>query len=282
MSSITVLLAFSVLVFFNLRLLYKTIEGADKSFNVMIFIADRLLEKRVEERTGELKEVQAELIRSEKLAAIGELSAVLAHEIKTPLTTIDGSAEMLIEEMKEKSEYLEELGIIKNASSRCIETLTSLLSFSRKEKFTIAELDVNKLIEETLPLITHQAYHQGVEIAKHLDSGLVQVKGSSGQLKQVFLNLFLNAVQAMPNGGVLRITTRAGDGTVEIHIKDTGVGIPKENLKRLFEPFFTTKEKGSGLGLSVSHTIIQNHGGIIEVDSVVGQGTTFIVKLQKF
>lgn len=242
----------------------------------------------------ELKRLQTRLVRSEKLAAIGELAAGVAHEINNPLNVISGHAEMLSMEKKDE-DIKEATRIILGQVKRAAAIIQRLLKFSKKIEPKIEPIDINKTLEDTIPLLEYQIKRQNIHIKKELSTHLSPIMADSGQLQEVFLNIMLNAVQAMPKGGMLTIRTypatisnfgkreadifRLGASTAVIEFEDTGEGIPEENLKMIFNPFFSTKEGGTGLGLSICHGIIEAHQGTIEVQSKVGRGTSFIIQL---
>ena len=239
------------------------------------------LEQLVEERTRELRETQQQLIQSEKLASIGQLAAGVAHEINNPIGIMLGFAQVLAKKIPPDDPMAKPLKAIEREGLRCKRIVQNLLDFARRSQPSLRPVNVNDILEASCALIEHQVTLQNVELIKGYDPNLPLVMADDNQLQQVFMNMILNAYQAMPNGGTLRITTRSVGQEVQIIFSDTGVGIPPENLNRIFDPFFTTKEvgRGTGLGLSVSYGIIQQHGGSIEVESQVGVGTTFIVKL---
>ncbi|MFQ6137463.1 MAG: sensor histidine kinase, partial [Candidatus Hydrothermarchaeales archaeon] len=238
------------------------------------------LEQKVEERTRELREAQQQLIQSEKLAAIGQLAAGVAHEINNPLANISMYTQMLMEKEKDSARR-EKLEVIEGQVGIAARIVGHLLDFSRQSEPKTTQLDLNKEILETLSFLNHQMYISNIEIVKDLDADLPKIYADSGQLRQVFLNLISNAIEAMPRGGRLTLSTKKEDGEIEIGIADTGVGIPKEDISKIFDPFFSTRGvgKGTGLGLSVSLGIIERHAGRIEVESEVGVGTKFTIKL---
>ncbi len=255
------------------------------------------LEQRVEERTQELKQTQVQLVQSGKLAAIGQLGAGVAHELNNPIGGILGYAEYLLEKVRGPDFNAEDfktcekpLGYIKKEAERCQTIIENLLKFSRRSPEGFKPLNINHVIEDTLTLVGHQLMVKKVELKKKLADDLKLVEGNANQLQQVFTNIIFNAQQAMPEGGILTITTRlkvedkrlsGKPDFIEISFTDTGCGIPPENLDKIFDPFFTTKMdwKGTGLGLSVSYQIVQNHKGQIKVESLLGNGTTFTVFL---
>jgi len=230
-----------------------------------------------------LRETQLQLLQSEKLRSLGEMAAGVAHEINNPLGGILLYASLLLEDLDPDDPKRRDVERIVQEAVRCKEIVKSLLEFARKSSPDKEPLDVNKALDEGLLFLENQATFHNIRIRKELDPGLPPVLGNPGQLKQVFMNIILNAVDAMHGEGTLPIRTYpSGDGTeVVISFTDTGVGIPPEILPRIFDPFFTTKEvgKGTGLGLSVSYGIVREHGGRIEVESEVGKGSTFKVIL---
>jgi len=219
------------------------------------------------------------MLRADKLATIGELAAGAAHEIRNPLTAIKSSLQYL--ESKSRDETARKLlGTALEETSRIEEILSGLLSFSRPTEIKKERHDLLESLEESLELIAFQARKQKVRIVKDLPASALLVNGDRAQLKQVFLNLLLNSLQAMNGGGELKLEVGPADGSdLLITVSDTGEGIPEENLDRVFDPFFTTKKGGTGLGLSICYGIVKSHGGDIEVRSQVGRGTTVIIKL---
>ncbi|MCK4224581.1 MAG: HAMP domain-containing protein [candidate division Zixibacteria bacterium] len=257
----------------------------------------RSLEKtnrELENALKSLKETQAQLIQMEKMAAVGQLAAGVAHELNNPLGGILGYSQFALEKIDQKpirqfdeedtKSFLQYLKDIERQTKRCRSIIQSLLKFSRasrKEEFE--PTDVNTILKETFMFTRHQVEKNRVRLVEKLAESLPLINGHSGQLQQVFTNLILNAVQAMPEGGTLTVVSRIGEDlkVVEISFTDTGVGISEENLGKIFEPFFTSKKvgEGTGLGLSVSYGLIKNHGGEIKVKSKKNQGTTFSVIL---
>jgi len=243
----------------------------------------KTLEKKVEERTKELTEMQAHLIQSEKLASLGKLAAGIAHEINNPLGGVLIYSHLLLEDTDENSPYYENLKKIVKETSRCKEIVKGLLEFARPKEPEMSLVNINEIVERSLSIMECQALFQNIIIKKSYVSNLPKIVADSAQLQQVFVNIILNAAEAMDGNGILTISTSLnGDGMfIEIKFSDTGHGIKEEDQKRLFEPFFTTKEvgKGTGLGLAISYSIIQKHQGTIEVKSEVGKGSTFNVGL---
>ena len=239
------------------------------------------LEQRVEERTKELEETQAQLMQSEKLASIGQLAAGVAHEINNPLGVILGFTQVILKKLGKTDPLCKPLSSIEREGLRCKKIIQGLLDFSRRSPHTVQPVNLNDVLEAACQLSEYQISLENVNIVKGYAPNLPQVQGNANQLQQVFTNLVINAYHAMPNGGTLRLVTRAAGDKVQAIVSDTGVGIPSEHLKNIFDPFFTTKEvgKGTGLGLSISYGIIESHGGKIEVGSQMGVGTTFVVTL---
>jgi two-component system NtrC family sensor kinase len=243
----------------------------------------RTLEKKVEERTKELTEIQDHLFQSEKLASLGKLAAGIAHEINNPLGGILIYSHLLLEDAPKKSPYHENLKKIVKETSRCKDIVKGLLEFARPKEPEASLININDIVENSLALMERQALFQNIKIKKSFTPNIPKIIADSAQLQQVFMNIILNAAEAMDENGTLTLNTSLdGDKKyIKVKFSDTGHGIKKEDKKRLFEPFFTTKEvgKGTGLGLAISYSIIQKHKGTIDVESRVGKGSTFTVKL---
>ncbi len=237
------------------------------------------LEEKVEERTAELKAAHEELIRSEKLASLGRLSASIAHEVNNPLQAIRNCLELAIEDLEARRNVDKEmLQMAEQHVRRIRDITTNLLSFARNGSGERQEVDLNVLVGEILTLTRQEM--ERVEVTLETDlKPLPLVEVAADQMRQVFLNLVLNAIQAMPEGGVLRVLSKYEEGYVVLAFADSGVGIAPEHKPRLFEPFFSTKRDGTGLGLSVTYGIIDAHGGSIDVVSELGKGSTFSVRL---
>jgi two-component system NtrC family sensor kinase len=221
-------------------------------------------------------ELERRLVQADKLSSIGLLVAGVAHEVNTPLAVISTYAQMLAKQVQgdeQKSRMLEKIA---GQTFRASEIVNSLLNFSRTSTTEVAEVNINRVIQETLSIIEHQLKKAAIEVKTHLNA-TAGIKGSPGKLQQVFLNLFLNARDAMESGGTLEVETSSDETGVHIDVADSGHGIAPENLHRIFDPFFTTKgaKKGTGLGLSVSYGIMQEHNGVIEVFQRPGGGTRF-------
>ena len=229
-------------------------------------------------------DLEAQLAQSEKLSSIGLLAAGVAHEVNTPLAVISSYTQMLAKQARGDERLGPLLEKITQQTFRASEIVNSLLNFSRTSGTAFAALDVNAVIRDTLSLLDHQFKTANVRLETALEAGLPPILGNTGKLQQVFLNLFLNAKDAMSGGGTLRVATEA-NGHIGISISDTGSGIAPEHVKRIYDPFFTTKttprdgqRRGTGLGLAVTYGIIQEHAGKIDVQSQTGSGTTFYLE----
>jgi PAS domain S-box-containing protein len=235
---------------------------------------------QAEKALKKLKRVQSQLIQSERLAALGKLSAGIAHEINNPLSIISGYTQMLLmDKISDSPELKEALETIKRQVDRASSITDQLLQFSKKIKPEFKKSDVNDVVKNTLNFLRQQLVQDNIKIVQQLSSNPTIIHADPSQLQQVFLNLIANASHAMPDGGTLTINTMIKDANLEIIFTDTGCGIPEEYLNKLFEPFFTTKENGTGLGLSIAYGIIKAHKGNIKVKSEEGKGTTFTIIL---
>jgi two-component system, NtrC family, sensor kinase len=225
------------------------------------------------------EELERRLVQADKLSSIGLLAAGVAHEVNTPLAVISTYAQMLAKQISGDAQKAPLLEKIARQTFRASEIVNSLLNFSRTSPTELVPLELNKIVRETLTLVEHQLTAAGIQIELSLADSLPRIRGNSGKLQQVCLNLFLNARDAMESGGRLTIATAGRDGLARLSVKDSGAGIAPENLARIFDPFFTTKgaRKGTGLGLSVSYGIVREHGGDIEVESEPGQGSRFLL-----
>ncbi|HZI14254.1 MAG TPA: ATP-binding protein [Myxococcus sp.] len=230
-----------------------------------------------------LRHAQAQLVRSEKLAAFGELGAGITHELKNPLTGIVGFAQIAQRKLDQQEKLRELLKLIEQEGLRCKDILVNFLKFARQQSgHDTQRVDVNELVRSSAKIVLHQLSLHDVKLELELAPFLPQVVVNGGELQQVLLNLALNAQQAMPQGGRVRFITReAAGGGVEIAVQDNGPGIPAALRERIFEPFFTTKApgEGTGLGLAISFGILRDHGGTLTVESEEGQGATFLLRL---
>ena len=232
----------------------------------------------------ERMELEKQLSQADKLSSIGLLAAGVAHEVNTPLAVISSYAQMLSKQLQGDEQKSNLLDKITRQTFRASEIVNNLLNFSRTNATEFTEVDLNRIITDTLSLLEHQFKSTRVVVHDDLSNHLPTIQGNAGRLQQVFLNLFLNAKDAMPGGGTLRISTENGDA-VKVIISDTGSGIAQEHIQRIYDPFFTTKatpqdgqRRGTGLGLSVTYGIIQEHAGKIRVESAPDAGTTFYLE----
>ncbi len=252
----------------------------------------RRLELMVEKRTRELKETHDKLIHQDKMASLGKLSASMVHEINNPIAGILNMILLInriVEEGKitgdELKEFTKYLNLMETETRRVSRIVSNLLSFSRQARIELKPLDINTIIEKTLLLNSNLLKINNINVKKEFDSNLPEIIGSEDQLQQVFMNIISNSAEAMETqeNGVLSIQTMQPikNRIISVIFKDTGVGISKKNIHRLFEPFYTTKRKGKGvgLGLSVAYGIVQEHGGVIQVESQENNGSTFTIEL---
>jgi len=235
---------------------------------------------------SELEESHEQLIQAEKLTTLGQLAASIAHEVNNPITGVLIYIQLMQKKMTadtlSKEQSLDYLSRIKTELTRSGHLVRNLLDFARQTKPNLKLVNLNEVIDQTLSMVTHSAELQHVKVLKELSSDLPEVIADLNQLQQVFTNLMLNAIQAMPEGGIMTLRTSVESGdVVKIEVQDTGTGITEENMQKLFTPFFTTKgeTKGVGLGLTVCRGIIRRHNGKIEVQSKKGEGSTFSVYL---
>ena len=259
-------------------------------------------EERLKIAYHKLKETQNQLIQHEKMAAMGRLASGFAHEIRNPLAIILMGIESLSTTLPEKNEIVKKtIEKIKQAVNRANKIIIDTLQFSRMSEFKFESIDICKSLDETIDLIKHKAVLNNIKINRNYPQKHMKVKADKNMLQQVFLNLFMNAMDAMPKGGEIKVKVydkianqlgyktgeresdyfKIGDKIIVVEIEDTGIGIPKNILSKIFDPFFTTKKvgEGTGLGLSVVHLIIDQHRGIIDVESEVNKGTKFIITL---
>ena len=238
----------------------------------------------IEERDEQLRHrAQEEIMKSERLAMIGRLAAGVAHEINNPLGGILLLSRLLLKKAQDESVDNENLQRIANEAERCQTIVQGLLDFARQREPKPEPLDMNDIVEKALSLLENQSLFHNIEVVRRLKTGLPPVSADASQMQQVFVNIIMNAAEAMDGNGVLTVATKAlpESSRVEAGFTDTGCGITEQDLTRLFEPFFTTKEPGhgTGLGLSISHGIVERHGGTLSVRSRAGEGATFVVSL---
>ncbi len=218
------------------------------------------------------------LLQTEKLSSIGQISAGLAHELKNPMTTL----KMLFQAYKEEPDMTkEDAEVISREIEKIDAILSNFLGFVKQKSFHFSDIDLNVIIEHVLSLATFDMENAGIVVHKDLIDALPIIKGDRSLLEQVFLNLILNAVQAMPDGGEIRVSGKSDNSYVEVMIWDQGAGIQPHIRSRIFDPFFTTKDEGTGLGLSIAYNIIKSHGGKLLCNSNEGSGTVFTVRLPK-
>ncbi len=237
--------------------------------------------KELAETNQRLHDAKQQLIQSEKLAAIGQLTAGIVHDVKNPLAVIKGLADIMLEDTQHDEEARLSLVTISDSATKASQIVSDLLKFARQSKLERTQRDLRETVEASLRLTEYLARRARVKVTSDLPKQSVLVAYDAQQIEQVLINLIHNAIQAMPNGGALRVNLSQAKEAVALAIQDTGSGIAPENLSRIFDPFFTTKPEGegTGLGLSVGYGIIASHGGRIDVESTIGQGTTFIISL---
>ncbi|RMH18804.1 MAG: GAF domain-containing protein [Acidobacteria bacterium] len=225
------------------------------------------------------------LHRADRLAAVGQLAAGVAHEVRNPLTAIRSTMQYLMRSFDPQDAKHAMVGELIGEVDRINATISDLLSLARAGTFERAALDLVALLEQTLGLIEVQARKHGVAIEQRVERRPLIIEADANQIKQLFLNLILNALQAMPGGGRIRVAVAVEEGgdrgpeVARVTIADDGAGIPRQHLDRVFDPFFTTKHEGTGLGLAICHGIVERHGGEIELDSIEGEGTTASIRL---
>jgi two-component system NtrC family sensor kinase len=239
------------------------------------------LERKVEQRTTELRAMQAHLVQSEKLAGVGKLAAGVAHEINNPLTCVLTNTSLILSDLPPDDPRREDLQTVVDETLRCRRIVKGLLDFARQTKPQKQKLDINKVAEDVITLVRNQASFQNITIRADLNSSIPKVLADADQMRQVVLNIILNAADAMPQGGEIRVSSLLNPITsqVMLRISDTGPGIPVEIQDKLFEPFFTTKTTGTGLGLAIAYGIMERHRGALSIESSLGQGTTIVVIL---
>ncbi len=240
------------------------------------------LEKKVDERTRQLQDTQAQLVQAEKLATIGTLAGGVAHEINNPLTAVLTNAQIL--KMDAKKDDLESLSLIEEGAKRCQVIVQKLMKYSRKPagQEKISSVDIHRVIESAMAFLKYQLNQENIELITRRSEGELTIQGNANEIEQIVTNLILNAKDAIKQTsrpGRIEIETCEKNGAAQIQVRDNGIGIPKEHLAKIFDPFFTTKEigKGTGLGLAVTYGIVQKHAGKIEVFSDEGKGTSFAV-----
>ena len=259
----------------------KPFQSEELLARVKAVLRIRQMEREARQRAIELEQSQAQLIQVEKLAAMGRLAASIAHELNNPLQAIQNCLHLVLRRPLPETKRRQYLEMAQEEVERLIGIVQGMLDFYRPSKGQRASVKVNTIVENVLALAAKQLQRGQVTVHQHLTPDLPPLEAVSDQIKQVFLNIVINAVEAMPDGGDLYVnTTLTPDGRwVAISFTDTGIGLSPEEQANIFEPFYTTKTQGTGLGLSVSYGIIERHGGSIEVQSEPGQGSCFTVKL---
>jgi signal transduction histidine kinase len=241
------------------------------------------IQQELQARVAAQQAAESRLIQTTKLAAVGEMAAGVAHELNNPLTTVVGFSELVLSSLPPGSPQRADLELVLKEARRARDVVRRLLDFSRQSETIRVKADLNEIVLDVLSLMQHLIQINGISIRTEFEVNLPWVMIDRNQMKQVFLNLLHNALNAMPDGGNLEINTsrkiRYGTQYIAVGIKDSGVGIPPENLPRIFEPFFTTRagQGGTGLGLSVTYGIVSEHGGTIEAESTPGSGSIFTV-----
>lgn len=266
---------------------------ASLSILYMISYTSGFFSDILKQKTEELKEKDQQLFQSEKISSLGQMSASIVHEVNNPLFSISGETELLLrqETDADKKESLEK---ILHNTRRVTDITSRLLAFSKRQEIHKTLVNINSILEEVFSLVGFQLRSNGIELIKNLNSSLPRVYVDEVRIQEVCLNIIMNAAQAMPRGGKLTIKSylkkidrqdslitklKVSQETVILEFSDTGKGIPEYNFSKIFDPFFSTKDKNSGLGLAICYKIIQEHDGLIEVKSKLGQGSTFVVSL---
>lgn len=268
----------------HIILIFSLFTGTVALSTLLIGMVINHASKKIQQQSREIEQTQRQLLQAAKLASVGELAGGVAHEINNPTTTILSRASYLLASAEKKGyseSDREDLRAIVQQAQRIAKITASLLTFSRQHGFELSRVDINELIDKSLALIDYRLRESSVSVRRLFQDEIPPILGDANRLIEVFINVFNNAIDAMPEGGTLTIRTehRVGEEAVRIEIMDTGVGIPEDHLRRIFDPFFTTKPpgKGTGLGLAISHGIIKDHQGRIEVESQVGVGTKVII-----
>jgi PAS domain S-box-containing protein len=249
-------------------------------------LAEESLRQSEEKLRRQAQELEQQLIASGRLVSLGEITASMAHEFNNPLGIVMGFTQDLMSETDPSHPHYRSLRIIDEESKRCEKIIRNLLQFARPKSTDFCPTDVKQIVEKTLGLVTNHLYKQKIETITQIEDNLPKIYADPQELEQVLVNLYFNAIDAMPDGGALTVGAKLGLGTsgvpqeVIISVSDTGFGIPPEDLPKIFQPFFTARKKsGLGLGLPICDRIIKNHGGRIKVESQPGQGTTFEIYL---
>ena len=266
-------------VLFLVGLFFLLVLLATGGFIIVALGWNKVLNREVELKTKELLESRERLIQAECFAAVGEAAAYVSHEIKNPLMVIGGLARQVERRQEKDDPSKEKLKIIVDEIKRLENFLNELKDFTRPAQINKKTIDLNHVVEDTLQLMEDAAYDKDIRIITHLEPSLPAIMADPNQLKQVFVNLVKNSLEAMDIPGKITITSGINKGKVFCSIEDTGKGIGQEELDKIFHPFFTTKDKGTGLGLAVTYKIITDHHGTISVSSTPGKGTCFTISL---
>jgi len=242
-------------------------------------------QQELQARIAAQREAESRLVQAAKLAAVGEMAAGIAHELNNPLTSVVGFTELSLDALPSDSPLRSDLDLVLREAQRARSVVRRLLDFARQSESVRVRADLNEIVEDVIALTKHLLHTSGVTLVSHLSPDLPWVAVDRNQMKQVLINLINNALYAMLHGGTLTLATslqrRYDRSWLRMDVSDTGIGIPSENLSRIFEPFFTTRGSsgGTGLGLSVTYGLVTEHGGVIEVQSAPGTGSTFSVWL---
>ncbi|MFN3763164.1 MAG: ATP-binding protein, partial [Anaerolineae bacterium] len=249
--------------------------------SLAVAVENAQLYAEVNDYARALERSQAQLIQAEKMAAIGRLAASIAHEINNPLQAIHNTIHLAMTDRLPVEKRREYLGMAQKEVERLIEIVQRMLEFYRPSKGGIVQVDVNRLLQDALAIAEKRLQHGRIQVSARFAEKLPPILGVPDQLTQVFLNIIINAVEAMPDGGELRVGTLLTEDQrwVLVAFRDSGPGLTAEQIAHIFEPFYTTKPSGTGLGLAISYGIVERHGGTIEVSSQPGQGATFVVRL---
>ncbi|MFH1683413.1 MAG: ATP-binding protein, partial [Candidatus Margulisiibacteriota bacterium] len=245
----------------------------------LFFMGEYRYQKTINDLSVDNQKLFLSLLRADKLASLGTLSAGMAHEIKNPLAAIKGMTQVLDENLDDPEFIKKYEEVVSRQIDRINSTVEKLLRFGQPQGLSISKFNLDRIIDEVLSLFENQCQKKKIVVDKK-NEVLPEIEGDAEQLSQVFTNLILNAIQAMPEGGTLFISSRLqGAGAVYIEVSDTGVGIPADEIDKIFDPFYSTKEDGTGMGLAVAYRSVKEHGGDIQVESSFGKGTKFRVWL---
>ncbi|MFC1747116.1 sensor histidine kinase, partial [Candidatus Neomarinimicrobiota bacterium] len=248
------------------------------------------LEDQVENKSKELEEAQRQILAVERITSLGRLATTAAHELNNPLASILNYSKLILRDIRHltipaeaRERIIKDLDFIRDESQRCGKIVTNLLLFAGRAEGTFEEVNGQEIIDKSLMLVAHKMEMQNIELKLHIDTSIRAITCDPAQIQQALVALLINALEAMPDGGVLTVQLAASDksGDITMRIQDTGPGIPRSIRDHIFEPFYTTKSGGKsvGMGLAVVYGIIQRHGGTIEVESEENKGTSFIIQI---